>query len=155
MSRRNRLSPEKKDVIANLIEACNIKTTGDLQDALKDLLGGIIQEMLEYELDEELGYVKSESTDFAKNNYRNGYKPKTLKSTMGEIEIEVPQDRSSKFEPKIVPKYKRDISEIEQKILNMYARGLTTREISEQISDIYGFEASAQLVSKVTDQILP
>jgi transposase-like protein len=149
------MSTEKKDVIASLIEAYDIKTTGDLQNALKDLMGGTIQEMLESELDEELGYAKGESTDFPKDNYRNGYKPKTLKSTMGELEIEVPRDRNSKFEPKVVPKHKRDISEIEQKIINMYARGLTTREISEQISDIYGFETSAQLVSKVTDQILP
>jgi transposase-like protein len=155
MSKRNRLTPEKKNVIANLLEAYDIKTTGDLQEALKDLLGGTIQEMPEAELDEELGYSKGESTDFAKDNYRNGYKPKALKSTMGEIPIEMPQDRNAGFEPKIVPKHKRDISEIEQKIINMYARGLTTREISEQISDIYGFETSSTLVSRVTDQILP
>jgi len=74
---------------------------------------------------------------------------------MGELEIEVPQDRNSEFEPKIVPKYKRDISELEQKIINMYARGLTTREISEQIEDIYGFETSAEMVSRITDKILP
>ena len=152
---KKKLTPEKRNVIANLLEAYDIKTTTDLQDALKDLLGSTIQEMLEAELDEELGYAKGEKTEFAKANYRNGHKPKTLKSTMGELEIEVPQDRNSDFEPKVVPKHKRDISEIEQKIINMYARGLTTREISEQIADIYGFEASAQLVSKVTDQILP
>ena len=152
---KKKLTPEKKNVILNLLEAYDIKTTADLQDALKDLLGSTIQEMLEAELDEELGYAKGEKTEFAKSNYRNGHKPKTLKSTMGELEIEVPQDRNSDFEPKVVPKHKRDISEIEQKIINMYARGLTTREISEQIADIYGFDASAQLVSKVTDQILP
>jgi len=74
---------------------------------------------------------------------------------MGELEINVPQDRNSEFEPRVVPKYKRDISEIEQKVINMYARGLTTREISEQIEDIYGFETSAELVSKITDKIIP
>jgi len=155
MSGKEKLSPEKKDVIASLLETYDIKTTADLQEALKDLLGGTIQEMLESELDEELGYEKHEKTELPKINYRNGYKPKTLRSTMGEFEIDIPKDKNSEFNPKIVPKHKRDISEIEQKIINMYARGLTTREISEQIEDIYGFEASAQLVSKVTDQILP
>ena len=133
----------------------DIKTIADIQEALKDLLGGTIQGMLEAELDEELGYERYEKTEDAKGNYRNGHKPKTLKSTMGELEIDVPQDRNAEFEPKIAPKHKTNISEIEQKIINMYARGLTTREISEQIKDIYGFEASAELVSKVTDKILP
>jgi len=152
---RHKLTPEKKDMIANLIEMYDIKTMADIQDALKDLLGGTIQGMLEGELEEELGYERYEKTEGPKENYRNGHKPKTLKSTMGEIEIDVPQDRNAEFEPKIVAKHKRDISQIEQKIINMYARGLTTREISEQIEEIYGFGTSAELVSKVTDKILP
>ena len=130
MSLKNRMSPEKKNAIESLLEAYDIKTTADLQDALKDLLGGTIEGMLESELDDELGYEKNERSGNPKTNYRNGYKPKILKSTMGEFEIEVPQDRNSEFEPKVVPKHKRDISEVEQKIINMYARGLTTREIS-------------------------
>ena len=155
MTARRKLTPEKREVIANLIEMYDIKTMSDIQNALKDLLGGTIQGMLEAELDEELGYERHEKTEAPKTNYRNGYKPKTLKSTMGDLEIEVPQDRNAEFEPKIVPKRKTNISEIEQKIINMYARGLTTREISDQIEDIYGFEASAELVSKVTDKVIP
>jgi len=154
MAKRN-LTAEKKAAIANFIEMYDIKNTGDLQEALKDLLGDTIQSMMEAELDEELGYEKYEKTDTPKENYRNGHKPKTLKSTMGELEVDVPQDRNSEFEPKIVPKYKTSISDIEQKIINMYARGLTTREISEQIEDIYGFGTSAEMVSKITDKILP
>jgi len=155
MAARHKLTPEKKELIGKLMATYDIKTMADIQEALKDLLGGTIQGMLESELEEELGYERYEKTEGLKENYRNGHKPKTLKSTMGEIEIDVPQDRNAEFEPKIVPKHKRDISEIEQKIINMYARGLTTREISEQIEDIYGFGASAELVSKVTDKILP
>ena len=155
MAARHRLTPEKREIIGHLMEMYDIKTMADIQDALKDLLGGTIQGMLEAELDEELGYEKYEKTEEAKENYRNGHKPKTLKSTMGEMEIDVPQDRNAEFEPRIVPKHKTNISEIEQKIINMYARGLTTREISEQIEDLYGFEASAELVSKVTDKIMP
>jgi len=155
MAARHKLTPEKKELVAGLIEAYDIKTALDLQDALKDLFGGTLQGMLEAELDEELGYEKHEKTELPKENYRNGYKPKTLRSSVGSLEIDVPQDRNSAFEPKVVPKHRKDISEIEQKIINMYARGLTTREISEQIEDIYGFEASAELVSRVTDKILP
>jgi len=152
---QDRMTPEKRNMMKQLIEMYDVKTMTDIQNALKDLLGGTIQEMLESELDETLGYEKHEKTAEPKTNYRNGHKPKTLKSTMGELEIDVPQDRKAEFEPKIVPKHKTNISEIEQKIINMYARGLTTREISEQIEDICGFEASAELVSRVTDKIFP
>ncbi|ALX09683.1 transposase-like protein [Acetivibrio thermocellus AD2] len=122
---------------------------------MKDLLGDTIQNMLEAELDEHLGYEKYESTEEAKSNYRNGYTSKTLKSSVGQVEIDIPRDRNAEFEPKIVPKYKRDISEIENKIIAMYARGMSTREINEQIQEIYGFEVSAEMVSKITDKILP
>jgi len=152
---RQRMSEGKKKIIAGLLEEYDIKSTVDLHNALKDLMGDTLKEMLEGELEEELGHEKYEKTATPKTNYRNGHKPKTLKTGMGELEIAVPQDRNSEFEPRIVPKHKRDISDIEQKIINMYARGLTTREISEQVEDIYGFEASAQLVSRVTDKIIP
>ena len=152
---QDRMTPEKRGMMRQIIEMYDVKSMADIQNALKELLGGTIQEMLETELEESLGFEKHGQTERPKKNYRNGHKPKTLKSSMGEIEIDVPQDRNSEFVPKIVPKYKTDISEIEQKIINMYARGLTTREISDQIEDIYGFEASAELVSKVTDKIFP
>jgi transposase-like protein len=151
-----KLNESKREIIGQLIEEYKIKDGKDLQEALKDLLGGTIQEMLESELEEELGYTKSERTTRPKENYRNGYKPKSVKTSMaGEIELSIPQERKGEFEPVIVPKHSRDISGIEQKIIAMYGRGLTTREISEQIEDIYGFEASAEMVSKVTDKILP
>ena len=139
-----KITPKEQRFIADLIEMYDIETVADIQNALKDLLGKTVQGMLESELEEELGHGKNEKTEAPKTNYRNGHKPKTLKTSMGEVEISVPQDRNAEFTPVVVPKYKRDISEIEQKIINMYARGLTTREISEQIEDIYGFEASAR-----------
>jgi transposase-like protein len=138
-----------------LIELYDVKSTKDIHDALKDLLGGTIQEMLESELEEHLGYGKNELTSEPKSNYRNGHKPKRLKTSEGELEISVPQDRNSDFEPQIVPKHKRDISEIERKIIAMYGRGLTTREISSQIEELYGFDVSAELVSKITDKLIP
>jgi len=149
------ITPEKKELISRLIEEYNIKTAKDLQETLKDLLGDTLQNMLEAELDEHLGYEKYESTQETKSNYRNGHTSKTLKSSVGPVEIDVPRDRNGEFEPKIVLKHKRDISEIENKIIVMYARGVSTRKINEQIQDIYGFEVSAEMVSKITDKILP
>ena len=153
MARRRKLTEGKKNIIAGLIEEYDIKTANDIQEALKDLLGGTIQEMLEAELNEHLGYESYERSD--NPDYRNGTKPKKLKSSYGEIPIDVPQDRDGDFEPKVVPKRKKDISEIEQKIILLYAKGLTTRQISSVIDDIYGFEVSDGMVSDITDKIMP
>jgi putative transposase len=155
MARKRIITPKKKELIGQLVSEYGITSIKDLQEALKDLFGGTIQDMLEAELDTHLGYEKYESTEEEKTNYRNGSTSKRLKSTLGPIEIDVPRDRNSEFEPKVVPKHKRDISEIEQKIIAMYARGMSTREINEQIQDIYGFEVSADMVSSITDKILP
>ena len=112
--RNNGLSEEKQNIIGQLIEMYDIKTAADIQEALKDLLGGTIQSMLEAELDEQV--EEREEADPEYRDSRNGYKPKTLRSSMGEIPIQVPQDRNSDFEPQVVPKYKKNISEIEGKI---------------------------------------
>lgn len=125
----------------------------DIQEALKDLLGGTIQSMLEAELSTQMR--EREEEDAGYSDSRNGYKPKTLKSSMGEIPISVPQDRNSDFEPQIVPKYKRDISEIEGKVIDMYARGMNVSQISDQIRDIYGFEGSEGMVTAITNKLLP
>jgi putative transposase len=144
---------EKKELLLNLIETYNVRTTGDLQAALKDLLGGTIQTMLEQEIETQMEERGAAEPDYSDS--RNGYKDKTLKSTMGEIPIRVPQDRNSDFEPMVVPKYRRDISEIEGKIIAMYARGMSTRQISDQIKDIYGFDVSEGLVTGITNKLLP
>ena len=116
-SRRERMSEGKKNIIAGLIQEYDIKTAADIQEALKDLLGGTIQEMMEAELDEHLGYDSYERS--SNPDYRNGVKHKKLRSPYGEIPIDVPQDRDGDFEPQIVPKRKKDLSEIEQKIIAM------------------------------------
>ena len=153
--RRNaiNLTEGKRNIINALINEYDIKTAEDIQDALKDLLGGTIQEMLEAEMTQHLGYdpyERSEST-----NARNGRKRKIILSKYGDTEIEVPQDREGTFEPQIVKKRQKDISDIEDKIISMYAKGMTTRQISEQVEDIYGFEVSEGLVSNITDKLLP
>ncbi|CAG9701887.1 IS256 family transposase [Clostridium neonatale] len=151
--RRERLNERKKNIIAQLIQEYDIHTAEDIQGALKDLLGGTIESMLTAELDNHLGYDPYERTDSA--NARNGKKQKTLRSKYGEIPIEVPQDREGSFEPQIVKKRQKDISSIEDKIISMYAKGLTTKQISEQIEDIYGFDVSDGMISDITDKLLP
>lgn len=146
------LNENKKNIIAALIEEYDIETADDIQEALKDLLGGTIKSMMECEMDEHLGYESYERSD--NDNYRNGTKRKTVRSNYGEFQIDVPQDRQSSFEPKVVRKRQKDISGIDQRIISMYARGLTTRQISEQIEEIYGFECSEGFISDVTDKIL-
>ena len=143
----------KRNIIHQLLEEYDIQTAEDIQDALKDLLGGTIKEMMEAEMDDHLGYEKSERSD--NDDYRNGYKRKRVNSSYGAMEIEVPQDRKSTFEPQVVKKRQKDISDIDQKIISMYAKGMTTRQISETIEDIYGFETSEGFISDVTDKILP
>ncbi len=146
------LNENKKNIIAALIDEYDIETAEDIQEALKDLLGGTLKSMMEAEMDEHLGYESYERSN--NPNYRNGTKTKTVRGNFGEIELAVPQDRDSTFEPKVVKKRQKDISDIDQKIISMYARGLTTRQISEQIEELYGFECSEGFISDVTDKIL-
>ena len=151
--KRTPMSEGKKNIISMLIEEYDIQSAKDIEDALKDLLGGTIEEMLESEMDVHLGYKeyeRSENTDS-----RNGKKTKKIRSNYGEAEIAVPQDRDGTFEPKVVKKRQKDISGIEHKIISLYAKGMTTRQISETIEDIYGFEVSEGMVSDITDRLLP
>ena len=143
----------KRNIIQQLLQEYDIETAEDIQDALKDLLGGTIKEMMEAEMDDHLGYQKSERSD--SDDYCNGYKSKRVNSSYGSMDIDVPQDRKSTFEPQIVKKRQKDISDIDQKIISMYAKGMTIRQISETIEDIYGFETSEGFISDVTDKILP
>ena len=153
--KRVRQPSRHTELVRELISLYDVKSVSDIREALKDLMGQTLQNMLEAELDVHLGYEKNEVTEGPKSNYRNGYKPKRLKTGEGKLEIEIPQDRNSEFEPLIVPKHSRDISGIEQKIISMFGSGMSTREISEQVQDMYGFEVSAELVSKVTDKLYP
>ena len=143
----------KRNIIRGLIDEYGIETAEDIQAALRDLLGGTIKEMMESEMDEHLGYEKSKRSD--NDDYRNGYKKKRINSSYGSMEIEVPQYRQSSFEPQVVKKRQKDISDIDQKIISMYAKGMTTRQISDTLMDIYGFEASEGFISDVTDKLLP
>ena len=143
-----------KEILELLQDKYELNSAQDLSFALKDLFKGALQQMMNAEFDTAMGYSKYDKTS-EKTNYRNGSTKKTLKSEFGEFEFETPRDRNGEFEPKIVPKNKRDVSGIEDKIISLYGRGLTTREINEQIQDLYGIDVSATMVSNITDQIIP
>lgn len=143
----------KRNLIRALLQEYEIESAQDIQDTLKDLLGSTIKEMMESETDEHMGYQKSQRSD--SDNYRNGYKTKQINSSYGSMTIDVPQDRKSTFEPKVVKKRQKDISDIDQNIMSMNAKGMTTRQISDTLVDIYGFEASESFISDVTDKIIP
>ena len=143
----------KRNIIQGLLQEYDIETADDIQDALKDLLSGTLKEMMETEMDDHLGYEKYERSD--EKNYRNGTKSKRVRSKYGEFEVDVPQDRNSSFDPKVLPKLQKDIDSIDDKIISMYVKGMTTRQISETIEDIYGFEVSEGMVSDITDKLLP
>ena len=126
----------KRNIIRQLLEEYDIESAQDIQEVLKDLLGGTIKEMMEVEMDDHLGYHKSERSD--SEDYRNGYKTKHVNSSYGSMAIDVPQDRKSTFEPQVVKKCQKDISDIDQKIISMYAKGMTTRQISETLEEFMG-----------------
>ncbi len=144
-----------KEQLRQIIKENDIQSVGDIYNLLKDSFKDMMQEMLEAEMDVSLGYSKNEKGDLLIENKRNGYSPKTVKSQYGEFEVEVPRDRNAEFEPKIIPKYQRDISGIEEKVISLYARGMSTRDIHDQLQDIYGIELSAEMISKITDRIIP
>jgi len=140
-----------KEILKLLQENYELNTAQDLSSAIKNMFKDALQEMMNAEFDNSMGYTKYDKTT-EKTNYRNGTTKKNLKSEFGEFEFETPRDRNGEFEPKIVPKNTRDVSGIEDKIISLYARGLTTREINEQIQDLYGIEVSATMVSNITDR---
>ncbi len=132
-----------KEVIQEIITGNHFKNPGDVLAFLKDSFKDVLQEMLEVEMENQLGYSREEAGKKDTDNSRNGYTSKTVRSELGPVTLEIPRDRKGEFEPRIVPKYKRDVSGIEEKVISLYARGLSTRDIHEQIRDLYGVEISA------------
>ena len=144
-----------KEQLRQIIKENDLKSAGDVYALLKDSFKDLLQELLEAELDVSLGYDKNEKHGIETDNKRNGHTPKTVKSEFGEFQLDIPRDRNGEFEPEIVPKYCRDISGIEEKVISLYARGMTTRDIGAEIQELYGINVSAEKVSKITDRILP
>lgn len=155
MARQRKLTPERKALITQLLQTYHPEDAKGVQDMLKDLLSDTLQGMLETELDDELGYSRYDYKNKDTDNSRNGYSKKTVTSSVGDIDLDIPRDRNGEFEPQIVKKNQTDISSIEDQVLSMYAKGMTTRDISDHLMSVYGIEASSTMISKMTDKILP
>lgn len=145
----------KSEILKRLIEEYDVQTTKDVQEMLKDLFAGTIQEMLEAELEDHLGYERYDNKNKGTSNSRNGYRSKKVKSDFGEVKLSIPRDRNGDFEPKVIKNYDNDISGIEDQIIGMYSKGMSTRDISTHLKSIYGIDVSHTLVSKITDRVLP
>jgi len=149
------MAKKEKSKLRELIEEYGIKDLKDVHEFVKALTAETIQEVLESELENELGYSRYDYKNKQTDNSRNGYSKKTVQSSQGEIELKIPRDRNGEFEPELVKKHQMDISGIEDKILFMYSQGTSTRDIEKAMMEMYGIEVDDTKVSKITDKILP
>jgi transposase-like protein len=145
-----------KEQMSQFINENNLKTAGDIQSALKEMFAETMQNMIEAELDTHLGYTKHDIKNKKTTNSRNGkMPPKTVRTELGDIQLRVPRDRDGEYEPQIVKKHQTDLSGMEQQIISMYAKGMSTRDIQAHYNHLYGVDISPTLVSNITDRIMP
>jgi transposase-like protein len=148
------------EMMKEYVNSQKFSSTTEVMAAMKDMFKDVLQQVMESELDTQLGYGKSEriSENGEKplsKNYRNGYSQKTIKSQLGEVQVKIPRDRDGEYEPKIIEKYSRNADGMEEKILSLYSCGMSQRDISEQIKSLYDVEISPELVSKISEKIMP
>jgi putative transposase len=153
MNTKSRLTEREQELVSLMISDC--KTTGDIHEKLKQLFAGTVEQLLEAEMEEHLGYEKHSVQGNNSGNSRNGYNTKTIQSDYGEAEINVPRDRNGSFEPQVIERRQTRTDEIENKVLAMYSKGMTQRDIEDHLRDIYGADISQSLISRITDKILP
>lgn len=149
------MSSLSKELLREYVKEQKFSTPSEVLEAMKEMFRDVIQEALEAEMDENLGYSKHDYEGKSTSNSRNGYSSKTIKTELGPVKIDVPRDRNGEFEPKIVSKHQRNMNGIEDKIVSLYSTGMTTRDITEQIKSLYDVEISAETVSNITNRILP
>ena len=159
MARRKRGTPEqqaRRALIGELLSTANVQSMDDIQELFKETIAEFMESGLEAELDEELGYEPYDVKNKTTNNSRNGHSKKSLRTSMGKVEIDIPRDRNGDFEPQLIRKNQTSISQdMENKIISMYAKGMSTSDIEVHIRDIYGLSVSDSTVSRITDKILP
>jgi transposase-like protein len=147
-----------KDLLKEYVTSQQFSSTADIMQAMKEMFRDVIEQVMEVEMDDELGRERCQRSDEAEGqakNYRNGYSKKTVKTQLGEVEIKVPRDRQGNYEPKIIGKYDRNADGMEEKILALYACGMSQRDIAEQIKELYDVEISPELVTKISEKIMP
>ena len=148
------------EMMKEFVNSQKFSNTTEVMQAMKEMFRDVLQQVMEGELDETLGFEKSDrlsdddETTVSKN-YRNGYSKKTVKTQLGEVDVKIPRDRNGEYEPKIIGKYNRNADGMEEKILALYSCGISQRDISEQIKNLYDVEISPELVSKISEKIMP
>ena len=154
MARRNRQNTKGAAIARAIMEEYQPQTREDMQDAIKDIFGPMFETMLKGEMDSHLGYENNERGEKNTSNRRNGYSHKSVNTAYGKLDVSVPRDRQGSFEPKAIPKHTKDVSGIEDKVLSMYARGMSQRDIAHTVEDIYGFDISHETISTITDRVI-
>ena len=146
-----------QELLKEYVKSQHFTSTAEIMSAMKEMFRDVVQTAMEVELDEELGRERCQRAEESDTtpNYRNGYSRKTVKTQLGEVDIKVPRDRKGTFEPKIIGKYSRNAEGMEEKILALYSCGMSQRDISEQIKEMYDVEISSELVTKITEKIMP
>lgn len=152
--RRNKRNEAGRAIAQAIVEQYQPKNVQEMQDAVKDIFGPMFEAMLQGEMDSHLGYEANDHGYKETENRRNGYTHKTVKTAYGDVPVDVPRDREATFEPQVIPKRTRDVSGIEGKVLSMYARGMSQRDIADTIEDIYGFEISHETISDITARVV-
>ena len=154
MARRKKENQQGAAIAQMIVDQYQPDSPEAVQEAIKDIFGPIFEAMLQGEMEEHLGYGNNDHGSKETTNRRNGYKDKNVRSSYGEITISVPRDRDGSFQPQIIPKRSRDVSGIDDKVLGMYAKGMSERDIAATVKDIYGFEISHDMISTITDKVL-
>ena len=146
-----------QELLKEYVKSQNFTSTAEIMEAMKEMFRDVIQTTMEVELDEELGRERCQRAVGTEGtpNYRNGHTKKTVKTQLGQVEIQVPRDRNGSYEPKIIGKYSRNADGMEEKILSLYACGMSQRDIAEQVKELYNVEISPELVTKITEKIMP
>ena len=156
MKKETRERKAKQEQLMEFLSSVNVSDVDGVKELFKDLVGAVLSNGLEGELESELGYSKYDYRNKETDNGRNGHTRKRLRGSLGEVEISMPRDRNGEFEPQLVKKHQTSLSgDIEEKILSMYAKGMTTSDIEGHIREIYGLSVSDTTISRVTDKILP
>ena len=145
-----------QELMKEYVQSQHFTSTAEIMTAMKEMFRDVVQTVMEVEMDEELGRERCQRAETSgAPNYRNGYTKKTVKTQLGEVDIRVPRDRNGSFEPKIIGKYSRNADGMEEKILALYSCGMSQRDIAEQIKELYDVEISPDLVTKITEKIMP
>ena len=158
---RKKDTPQKaalREMMGNYLKENNVtvKDGTDVNSIMRDMMSIILEGALDQEMDEELGYSKYDYRNKETDNSRNGHSQKTMHTSYGDMEIDIPRDRKGEFEPQIVKKYQNTVTQdMEEKIISMYAKGMTTNDIESHMRELYDIEISDSTISRITDKILP